>query len=253
MRYALTSLVVYFRSSLGFFAKRDTVMARYHPNDFQHWMRGANHFNLVDPQTRRVIRFEARRVIVRVEGQDSYEPFQNCLAKAADMVGEFGIADILRLEFESVALRTESRSEQAKRNFAEKFLSQSAQNVFPKDRHTDYSIAIQRNEVLGRNFSPIRRQLSGPKLHVDYNITLGPVTADEIRDRWLEFKEKAKQKNELYQTNARTPNVAIAVWHKIIVTPDRISHPMAPDVINTFSDWALKEAQIHWHHVFGED
>jgi len=252
MRCALTSLVAHFRSSLGFFAKRDIVMERHHPSEFQHWMRGTNHFNLIDPGTRRVIRFEARRLIVRVEGQDSYEPFRDCLKIAANMVSEFGIADVLRLEFESVALSTENRLEQAKRSFAEKFLSQSAQTILPKDRHTDYAVMLQRNEILSRSFSLINRQLPGPKLHIDLNLSLGPVTDTEIRDRWLEFKEKEKQRNELYQTSARTPHVAIAVWHKIIVMPEPRKNFMVPDTIDMFSNWAIKEAQDQWNNVLGE-
>jgi hypothetical protein len=73
MRYALTALVVRFRSTLAFFLERDGAMKDLHPNEFSHWMRGGNYFNLIDPGSRRVIRFDANRCVVRVEGQESVD------------------------------------------------------------------------------------------------------------------------------------------------------------------------------------
>src|SRR6266849_3651391 len=244
MRYALTALVGRFRSTLAFFLARDGAMKDLHPNEFSHWMRGGNYFNLIDPGSRRVIRFDANRCVVRVEGQESVEPFEKCVAMALGMFDRFEVSDIFGMKFEAIQVQPIRRLQQARDIFAHKFILERISKVFPKDEHTDYGISLERKEQVDINFGPSGAKLSRRALISNHLVFLGPVSGSELQERWLEFKEKSN--NELYQTKPRVPEAAHIVWSQITIQPKKGVKQISFDTLKRFCPWAINQIHKTW-------
>ena len=94
MRYAKTAITATFKSTLEFFANRDSLMGEL-LDEFPDWIRGTAGFNLIDTKARRVIRLEAQRLIVRCEGHESLESFQGTLKICRQMLERFAIRDFV--------------------------------------------------------------------------------------------------------------------------------------------------------------
>ena len=245
----MTSLVVRFRSTLAFFLKRDEVMNELHPQEFPHWVRGASHFNLVDTRERRVIRFEAQRCIVRAEGQESIAQFEKCVAMALDMLTKFEVFDIFAMRLESIQAKPAKRLSEARSRFAERFLNSDALRILPYDENTDYGVSLQRREELDANFQTVGGKIKRRSLVSTTHIFLGPVEGNEIRQRWLEFKEDSN--NDLYQTKPRVPDAAQVIGTQMSIVPKRSVKQVAPDTLQAFIPWAIGHAEGAWNSTLG--
>jgi hypothetical protein len=252
MRYALTTLVVRFRSTLAFFTERDRAMQEFYPDEFPHWMRGGNYFNLIDKANRRVIRFDANRCIVRVEGQESVEPFTKCVEIALGMFARFEVSDIFAMRLEVLQVQPRRRLDQVRGEFASKFMVEAATQVFPKDRNTDYGISLERKEHLDLNFAVVGSRGGRRALVNRHIVFFGPADATEIQEKWLEFKEHAK--NESYQTKPRIPTAAHILWSQIIIEPCKAAASLKHMTFKTlkqFSPWAIDQIHRTWDVTLG--
>jgi hypothetical protein len=248
MRYVMTSLIAHFRATLAFFSKRDSAMSTYHPRDFAHWMRGENYFNLTDPKTRKAIRFEASRFIVRVEGQDSLDPFQRCAEIALSILETFEIVDIFATRFESIQAKPERRLRQARTDFAKSFMHPNLSNVFPQDEDTDYAVIAERTEQVDRELAPTGAKISNRVLVMRTNLTLGPSSREEIEGRWLEFKERGV--NELYKTKPILPRAAQIFATQITLTPKKNVKRMEVETLKKLYESGMERANTMYDLIF---
>ena len=89
MRFLLSTLTIQFRPTLTYFNRRESIMGNYHPRNFKNWMRGDKHFVLINSDDRRAIRFEPNKLIVRVEGHNSADMFDEGVGFAYQMLDDF--------------------------------------------------------------------------------------------------------------------------------------------------------------------
>jgi hypothetical protein len=248
MRYVMTALVVNFRPTLVFFSKRDAAMSELYPKEFPDWMHGENHFNLVDTKTRRAIRFEASRFIVRVEGQDSLDPFRRCVEMALSMLDSFNIVDIFAMQFESIQARIEKRLCQARLEFAKTFIPHTVGRLFPQDEHTDYTVVVEREEQVDNKLTPAGARISQRELLMNSSISLGPASRQEIEDKWLEFKEKSP--NPLYKTKPRAPQAAQLFAMKIVIRPKKNIKQIPVETLKTFYPLIMDQSVTYYDKIF---
>src|SRR5258708_39366267 len=90
----LVSFVASYRATLEFFSKKEAAMALFYPDPFPHWVRGDKFFNLVSKDTRRVIRFEPNKFVVRAEGHASMKSYDDLIAITAKLFDEFQARDL---------------------------------------------------------------------------------------------------------------------------------------------------------------
>lgn len=250
MKFALCSLLVNFRSTLEFFANRERAMLEYHPSVFPHWQRGDRHFNLIDTEKRRVIRFEANRLVVRVEGQESIDLFRECVTIAIDILNNFfNVKDIFYVQIEMNYAKKEKNLFNARINFAKKFLLDKS-NLLPLDENTDYQITFERDTHLDDNLNEVASQLSKRYLKYKYSIVTGPVTKDEVTSKFLEFNEKSD--NVLYKTKVNFFEFGHYLGNRFLFVPRKKVKFININYIKQLYDFSEKQATNTFINVFGE-
>lgn len=250
MRYAMTSLLVHFRSTLEFFENRDRAMLKYHPDTFPHWRRGEKHFTLIDTENRKVIRFEPNRFIVRAEGHDSLDLFSDCVKISLNILKDyFNVKDIFFIQLESIQLEKQKSLFKARYNFANKFLNENSFGILPKDQETDYQLALERTEDVDSEFSPVKSQLSKRIMTLTRSIIIGPVIANEVKNKFLEFKENSE--HEQYKTKAIVPDFAHLIGVKLSLVPKKKIKVLFNETIDKFYPWAIEQANAIWDKIFG--
>lgn len=249
MRYVMTSVVANFRPTLAFFSKRDAAMSALHPKEFPHWMRGENYFNLVDQKTRRAIRFEASRFVVRVEGQNSLEPFHKCLEMALSMLEDFEIVDIFAGRLESIQAKAEKGVRGARMDFAKTFMHPTLVRVFPHDERTDYAVVAERTEQVDDKLIPAGARLNNRALTMRSSITLGPASREEIAEKWLEFKERSP--NILYRTKPALPRAAQLFAMQMTIQPRAKLIFFKLKTLTDFYELALERSTTTYDAILG--
>jgi hypothetical protein len=79
-------------------------MAEYYPGPFPDWMRADSSFNLISSDTRRVMYFEANRLVIKAEGHTTIDSFEELVAIAKNLVAQFNIVDLFSANFTSVRI-----------------------------------------------------------------------------------------------------------------------------------------------------
>src|SRR5262245_925934 len=114
----VVSFVASYRPTLEFFARREEAMAEFYPEPCSHWIRGDRHFNLVSTDTRRVIRFDANKFVVRAEGHPNMKPYDDLLAIASKLVKVFEIRDLFGAGFTIIRVHEQASRRDARSRFA---------------------------------------------------------------------------------------------------------------------------------------
>jgi len=251
MRYAMLALVVNFRSTLDFFKNRETAMSKFYPSKFAHWTLNPTDFNLIDTDSRQVIRFEPRRFIVRAEGHDSLDSFDECVQIAFTLAkDDFNIADFFAINFESMQVaRTFTKIKQTRKEFAKKFISDLAIEILPHDGKTDYAVSVNRSDNVDGSFQMVDGRRTRANIILDKNITLGPVGGDEIIEKWLEFKEESQ--HEPYRTTPNVPDTANMLMVKFVAKPEPPQQKITYDIMVHFYDWAEQQTEDIWKRTLG--
>jgi hypothetical protein len=250
MRFALCSLLVNFRSTLEFFANRERAMLEYHPKIFPHWQRGDRHFNLIDTEKRKVIRFEPSRFVIRVEGHDSINEFEECVNIAITLLDNlFNVKDVFYIQVEINFIKKEKSLFQARHNFAKRFFLDQT-HILPMDENTDYQITFERDTNIDENLHEVTSKLSRRFLKYKYAIITGPVTKDEVISKFLEFKEIAD--NELYKTKVNLFDFAQYLGNRFLFVPKKRIKFISVDYIKKAYDFSASIAENTRIKIFGE-
>lgn len=245
----MTSLVVHFRSTLDFFENRDRAMMTFHPEKFPHWMRGDRHFNLIDTDNRKVIRFESNRLIIRSEGHDSLEPFIESLNISLEMLNNFfHIKDIFFIQMEIFQVKNEKSLHFSRTNFAKKCLSDDYKAILPIDGDTDYSITFERNNDVDDSLTNDRKRYKNT-MNLNIFIFMGPVTGNELKQKFLEFKEDSNL--VLYKTPSIVPDYGLMCGTKLSIKPIKNGKFLSNENINYIVQQFIDKADNIWEITFG--
>lgn len=242
-----TRLAAAYRTTADFFAARDAALKKYSPKPFKHWERGDMHFNLISAETRRVIRFEPNRFVIRAEGHPTLDNFLELLPIAKELLDAFTVSDLFEVLFVSVSSRPMKTLDQARETFARQFLGSKALKVLPVDGLTDFGVIYERRWASNLDFKPARPPLAPAQ--ISQQISIGPVTYKEVGQKWVEFKKDAA--NTLYKTDL--------VAHKFGTLADMRFHfnrrqgveQFKMEILWKFCDWARSSTDEIWDIVEG--
>jgi hypothetical protein len=244
--HVATSLTASFRATLDFFAEKDVAMKKYHPTPFRNWLRGDRHFNLVSSETRRVIRFEPNRFIVRVEGYPTLDPFDETLDIAKELLAAFRVSDLFGMAFTSVRSQAAGSLEEARARFANSFLTERSTRLLKLDALTDFAVVAERNWPASPDFERAKKPSLAP-LQIRESVKVGPVSYEEIGQKWTEFKKDAQ--NKLYVTDHAAPRFAILADTKFEGDRRKGTESLKMDLLWRFYDWARDMADKTWAQV----
>lgn len=219
MRFLLSTLTIQFRPTLTYFNRRESIMGNYHPRNFKNWMRGDKHFVLINSDDRRAIRFEPNKLIVRVEGHNSADMFDEGVGFAYQMLDDFNIVDYFFVSCHVVQVKPKDNLKKTRVEFAQKFIHQNLHEIHEIDSNTDYSSSIERKERVDRDLKTIHSNKAGNSFLLEMFALFGPVIRKEIKERWLEFKEENKL--EMYQTSPNIPKFGHVVEGKVTLTREK--------------------------------
>lgn len=247
IRHVTTSLVGLFRAPIDFFLGKDAAIKRYFPDPFPHWQRSDRHFNLINPEARKVIRFDANRFVMKAEGHPSLRAFGELLRPTEDLLELFGVSEVFGTVYTDMRALSKSGIDVARREFAERFLSDTSRNVLPYDELTDYAVVVERQWHGGKGFKKAERE-SAPVRIVEV-VQVGPVTYEEIAKRkWVEFREDAE--HELYRRSHAAPTNCMLVQMRFEM--HRANEPIDLKWLWEFYDWARGRAQETWEKTTKE-
>jgi hypothetical protein len=166
------TFVATYRATLQFFAKKDLVMADYYPKPFPHWQRGDRHFNLISPETRRVIRFEPNRFIVRAEGHPTMTPYDEVVGISQRLFEVFDARDLFAAAFTLTRARALPTRKETRVGFAKLFLADVANELMPQDGGTDYAVTVSRPWTASTDFTEMKPAIA--PLRIQHDVTAGP-------------------------------------------------------------------------------
>lgn len=249
--HVATSLVGTYRSTLDFFAKKEQVMKSYHPTPFSHWIHGANHFNLVSTQTRRVIRFEANRFIVRVEGYAELGMFEETVDIVRTMLTEFSVSELFGVLFSAVRISHERSLPEAREHFNDRFLSRPTLQLIPAPEPMDSSVTLSYEWRANTDLQHIagQKEAQAP-LVMREEVLVGPVNYKEIAQRgWIEFKKDAE--SEMYRTEHIAPKFGILAQMQFVANRQKKEGLLPLSVLWKVYDWGKERADAVWAQVEG--
>jgi hypothetical protein len=207
-------------------------------------MRGVAGFTLISTQKRQALRFDANRMVLRVEGHLSLEAFDELVPLVKDALTTFEVTDLFGASFVSVRARPFKALDLARRTFANTYLSTPARNLVPgTDGSTDLAVLYDRSWLSMPDF---RQAKTNPValLRLREQMMLGPVQYKEIGDRWTEFRDNAE--NPLYRTKLVAPKFGILA--DMAWTLDRKPgvERLRLDTLWAFLDWGRSLSDQYW-------
>jgi len=224
-------------------------MKKYYPAPFSHWLHGQNFFNLISPETRRVMRFEPNRFVIRAEGHPTLDPFEKAVNIAKEFLDAFGVSQLFSMKFTSVRTRQMKSLEEARSTFAETFLTDQSMRLLKRDALTDFGVAVERTWLANTEFQQVKKP-DIARLKIREHITVAPVSYKEIGEKWLEFRQEAD--NTLYRTTHVAPRFAMLADICFEVERRKIVDVLKVDALWRFYDWAKSMADKAWSEVEGE-
>lgn len=241
------TFVATYRATLQFFAKREAVMADYYPDPFPHWQRGERHFNLISTDTRRVIRFEPNRFIVRAEGHPTMKPYDEVIAIARRLFETFDARDLFGAAFTLVRARSLPAQREARSKFAKLFLSDLSQALLPEDGVTDYAVTLSRSWTASTDLLEMKPAMA--PLRIKHDLSTGPSDYREAAERFCEFTKDAD--NELYKTEHVAPEHSILAAVRLSLDRHTAKQGVAAPIVWKFHDWARSDAEVTWAKIEG--
>lgn len=242
-----TRFAATYRTTADFFATRDTALKKYSPKPFKHWQRSETHFNLISAESRKVIRFEANRFVLRAEGHPTVDSFLELIPIAKDLLETFGVTDLFGALFVSVRSRPMKALEQAREEFARQFLTSKALKVAPVDGLTDFGVIYERRWASNLEFKPVKPSLAVSQ--VTQQISIGPVSYKEVGEKWVEFKKDTD--NTLYQTELVAHKFGILADMRFHLNRRKGVEQFKMDVLWKFLEWARESSDEIWNTVEG--
>jgi hypothetical protein len=241
----LVSFVANYRPTLEFFERKEAAMAEFYPKPFPHWARSDRHFNLVSKDTRRVIRFDANRFVVRAEGHPTMKPYEELITIATKMSAIFDVRDLFGAGLTVIRVREQPTRKDARTRFARMFLTHPAHDLMPMDGDTDYAVTFDRRWTVSTELIDMKPALAPLRLQTKINI--GPTDHKEVGDRFVEFAEKAD--NELYKTEHVAPDFGILAAIEITLNRHKAKEGVPAAHLWRFHDWARTEAESRWAKI----
>jgi hypothetical protein len=241
----LVSFAATYRATLEFFAKREATMAEFHPEPFRHWAHGDRHFNLVSTDTRRVIRFEPSRLVVRAEGHTTMKPYDELVAITTRVFEEFKARDLFGATYTLLRVREQPTRQDARSTFAAMYLSDAARNLMPMDGNTDYGVTFARDWMASTEFVEMRPALAPLRIKVD--ISAGPTDYHELGERHCEFTREAP--DEMYRTEHVAPDFGIMAFIRVTLARHRAKEGVGAPYLWRFHEWARSEAEAQWAKI----
>ena len=243
----LTALVATYRSTIDFFAKKDLVVKQFHPTPFPDWQRSDRHFNLISANARQVIRCEPNRIIVRAEGYPALSAFEEVVTIARRILEEFDVKDLFSATYQSVRARPMKSLEEARTRFVQKFLGDRAVHLLTYDELSDFAVTVERGWPATTDFRKVKATLA--KLNVRERVALGPVSYDEIGEKFVEFRRNAE--NVLYRGAHMAPRFAILADAVFTIDRRKDVDALALDLLWRFYDWAKATNDGTWKQLEG--
>lgn len=241
----LVSFVATYRPTLEFFARKEEAMAEFSPKPFPHWARGERHFNLVSKDTRRVIRFEANRFVVRAEGHPTMKPYDELITIATKLFTLFDVRDLFGAGLTVIRVHEQPTRKDARSRFAHTFLTHPAHDLMPMDGATDYGVVFDRRWTVSPELIEMKPAVA--PLRLQTKISTGPTDYKEIGERHVEFTQNAD--NELYKTEHVAPDFGIVTAFEIALNRHKAREGVAAAHLWRFHDWARTEAEALWAKI----
>lgn len=239
------SFAVTYRATLEFFATKDSAMANYYPDPFPDWQRADRYFNLLSRETRRAIRFEPSRFVVRTEGHQDLNPYDHLIGIAQTLCETFAVKDIFGAAFSLIRVRSVASRKDARLRFSTSYLSDVCRELMPWDGITDYAISMDRVRAVNSDLVDMRADLA--PLHIKHAFTAGPVDYAEIGQRFTEFTANAD--NELYRTDHVAPEFGVVAASQISLERASRKKWTTTATLWRFHDLARERSEAIWQRL----
>ena len=241
----VVAFVATYRPTLEFFARKEEAMAEFYPKPFPHWVRGERHFNLVSKDTRRVIRFDANKFVLRAEGHSTMRPYEELIAIATKLFTIFDVRDLFGAGLTVIRAHEQPTRKDARSRFAGAFLTHPAHDLMPMDGDTDYGVVFDRRGTVSADLVEMKPALA--PLRLQQKISTGPTDYKEIGERYVEFTKNAD--NELYKTEHVGPDFGVVATIEIMLYRHKAKEGVAAANLWKFHDWARAEVESHWAKI----
>lgn len=255
--YVSVSLTAVYRSTIEFFALKDSVVADYYQKPFPHWMRADNLFSLIEPDNRRVIRFEAGRFIVKAEGHPTMTPFEELMEIARNCVDRFKIKDLFAVAFTSRRSMAMNSLEEARSNFDMRFLAEPSRRILDVDASLDFGLILERTWPSTINLKKLRPTRNTAlnnklaKLNIHEYVAIGPASYMELAQKgWVEFKKDAE--NQLYKVQHEGHKASIFANMKFDLNRRGQEESLPIGLLWDFYELAQQKSEAAWLTIKGE-
>jgi hypothetical protein len=182
---------------------------------------------------------------VRVEGQPDLNLFEETIQIAKELLAEFRVSDLFGMTFASVRSQMMKSLEDTRSTFAKDYLTNRSHRLLTFDPLTDFAVVAERRWPASTEFEKTKSAVA--PLRILERVTVGPVSYEEVGERWVEFKRDAK--NKLYETPHVAHQFGILADTSFEAERRKKDKVLATEVLWRFCDWAKKRADKTWEEV----
>jgi hypothetical protein len=244
MLHLMTSLTASYEATLPYYSKRDKFMKRNFPGIFTHWRHAPEHAFLISPETRRAIRLEPSKFVIRAERLTRLGPFEKLIPIVKSALRDFDVQNLVAANFTSTRVLKMESLIRAREVFAQKFFSAHAQTLMEKDEATEFGLIVERKWPTTKVFCPAKDQPEKTALIIGERTDLTPMTSGGILKeggRWAEFRQDASS-SPAYLTEFIAPDYSILSEMKFdMISPGPIGS-VKMDTLWKFYEWARKKS-----------